>query len=125
VSFGAHVFPFAGIQLEGTDAPALPLLPIRIRTAAGRWSRPFNAVIDTGSTGCLVESALARQFGLSPEGEAKAMRGAGGHGLNDVQWAIRPFCSLDDQPFARLGSVRRSEGAQFQPLRSRQTRHGR
>jgi len=78
VAFGAHVFPFAGMYSSGGGFPPLPLLPISVRAPSGRWSRPFNAVLDTGSTRCLLHPRLARDLGFSSDGPAEEMRGAGG-----------------------------------------------
>ncbi len=78
VAFGTHVFPFAGMHSSAEGFPPLPLLPVRVRTPAGTWSRPFNAILDTGSTQCLLQTRLARDLGFSVEGSEREMRGAGG-----------------------------------------------
>jgi Aspartyl protease len=64
VSYGFHAFPFFGLQVPGQPPFPLPLVPLRLRTAGGHYGRPFNAILDTGSTRTLIPNALAVSNGL-------------------------------------------------------------
>ena len=110
VAYGAHVFPFAGLHSSDEGLPPRPLLPVRVRAPGGAWSRPFNAVLDTGSTWCLLQTRLARDLGFSVEGPEEEMRGAGGRfksalatcdvGVMDAQFPEVTCLEVDAVDFA-------------------------
>jgi predicted aspartyl protease len=78
VSFGHHTFPFFGLQIPGGAELPLPLLPLRIRPVGGQFGRPFNAILDTGSTRTLIPSALARANAIRTVDETSQVRVIGG-----------------------------------------------
>jgi len=73
VSFGYHTFPFFGLQAPGREAHPLPLIPLRARGPGGSFGRPFNAILDTGSTSTLIPERLAARNGLSKSGVERAL----------------------------------------------------
>ncbi len=54
------------------------MLPLRFRKRDGTWSRALNAVLDTGSTRCLLTAALARGLGIEAPPDSEELKGAGG-----------------------------------------------
>lgn len=78
ISYGYHTFPFFGLDVPGTAPHALPVLPIRVRAVGGQFGRPFNAILDTGSTRTLVPRAVATAGGLKLSGTETEVRVVGG-----------------------------------------------
>jgi hypothetical protein len=54
------------------------MLPLRVRLPNGSWSPAFNAVLDTGSTQCLLSRRAAAFLEIPIEGPAEPTGGAGG-----------------------------------------------
>jgi hypothetical protein len=77
ISFGPHVFPFSGLSAAGKEPVPLPLIPIRIRPAGGRWSTPFDAALDTGSTRTLLPKGLAAACGVVAAGAPEEIEAPG------------------------------------------------
>lgn len=78
VAFGAHLFPFTGLEGGSGDVHQLPVLPIRVRQADRSWSTPFNAVIDTGSTLTVLPAEVAADLGIRLLKQEHEARGAAG-----------------------------------------------
>lgn len=78
VAVGRHVFPFSGLHSGDEVLPDLPMLPIRVRHQASRWSHAINAIVDTGSTRSLIPGDLAADLGVPRLGPDAPMQGAGG-----------------------------------------------
>jgi hypothetical protein len=77
VAFGAHAFPFSGFHADGKDRPALPLLPVRLRKPGGAWSRPLNAILDTGSTKTVFPAGVDALLGVERPQEKHRIGGLG------------------------------------------------
>ena len=72
------MFPFTGVQTIGEAVPGVPLLPVRFRKRGAPWSQAVNAVLDTGSTRCLLRPDLARALGIDASPDSEELKGAGG-----------------------------------------------
>lgn len=64
VSYGYHTFPFFGLRVPGEEAHPLPVIPLRARVPGGHFGRPFNAILDTGSSRTLLPQRLAIRNGI-------------------------------------------------------------
>lgn len=76
ISYGSHVFPFAGLRTAALEPSPLPLIPIRVRAEARPWSTPFDAALDTGSTRTFLPKGLAEANRIVASGDPEEIEGA-------------------------------------------------
>ena len=108
VSFGAHAFPFSGFHADGGQRPALPLLPVRLRKPGGVWSRPINAILDTGSTKTVFPAGVDQLTGIEPPGQRHRIGGLGKGAdavslVGDLAIVDASFPSISCWEFSGLG----------------------